>query len=380
MTSSQEKSASETQEFTECAKMTITMVNSGTFKDKNRGSQRAKIAETMAARREQIVSLIQKQTVRASEKLRGIRLVDWLEENPGKCPKEEGHEVKPILLVGESAPVDCVCLRLLPKGYFDVDLEASTSAEVKEAFLNSKDAMRQGQVTDTIAALNNATTGDLARAAQKAKVLEPDRRALPAPAPVPPTQLQRDREGPEAQDAAEQSEEQSSDSDDSSAGDPLCSLILGTQRARERSRTPTKTGKRAGGAGSSAAAASSNLTKQTVPKTKAPGKSPKKVSAAPTAKPLTCTPKKDKERERDSCCGSEVGGTPRGKARGKGARLPTDVEELLSREGFKELYDQFQKVQRWYCYILLIKTRPGGFDGCLGGGALLSVIWFQKEI
>ena len=218
--------------------------------------------------------------------------------------------------------------RLLPKGYFDLDLEASTSAEVRETFLNSKDAMREGQVTDTFAALNTAITGDLAKAAQNAKVLEQPR-ALPAPAmPKPQGDQEGAAAGAEAQEGA-QSEEYS-DSEESLPGDPLCSLILGQAKAkgsaRERSRTPpTRHSRRVGGG----AAASSTS-------------GPPRNNRTTTKKETTPKKETNKEIPQDSP-GSAPRGKP-GKARGKGARLPTDIDELLNREGFDELHDKFQKV------------------------------------
>ena len=131
-------------EFQACAKEFIWKVNHGSIAMRVRGQKKTTVIEGFRDTRRKVVELVKTTGTNVSEKFRAVSLVKWQEKHGKRDPRDDGHVVK-FIEIPSQGRVECVLVRSLPEGEWDVELNLSLAAIFREDVDDGSSRLRANQ-------------------------------------------------------------------------------------------------------------------------------------------------------------------------------------------------------------------------------------------
>lgn len=326
MQKSQNKSATETDEFLACVGKTIELVNNGKFKIRARGRKRLGIGQIMSDLRTKTVDLLKSHGTRVKEPFRAVELTHWEEKNPGMNAVDAGHLVKTLELPGKGL-TKCVLLRTLPDGEYNVEVETHLAAQVKERFCVSDHAVRQDQEQSTFQYLGKATASAAHHEGKYKSIESWEHQQKPARLADA-----GHGDGPECAEDPEAASCSSDEEPEAECADPLMGSLLGDILGCAPVAGPTSANSKSKATAVAAAkTAGSKATIRSAGSFKSPAK--------PAGRPAASSASSDAVEVPGQWFDSQSPGKARGK--GKASKVPQDTAELLRHAGFDVLVASF---------------------------------------
>ena len=295
-------------EFLSCVSRLIVLINQNKISAKVRGKKRSAILRQMSEERKRTVHLVESQGLRVKSAFKGIILEQYMKDHPNENPRENGALIR-VLNVPGKGRVECILKRVGEAHEVDVELETSLMSVLTEEIDDGQTALRQGQAAARQKEVAKATT-ELGRHVSTAERYQPVPDVQAAGADTAAGPAAAVHEGPAG-----------GDSDADSSGDldcdipPLVSALL-SDCVMPQAATPKPK--------PAASKASSGKPKAM----KASGTAASSSVASPVL-PMAASPMPE-----------EAFPQARGKGKGKRAKIPTNVDDLLKHEGF---YDVLEK-------------------------------------
>eukprot|EP00969_Alexandrium_andersonii_P253407 11199817-Alexandrium_andersonii.AAC.1 len=320
----------------------IHLINTKKVNMRLRGKTRGKVMQQMAAAREKVVELVKENKLKVKEKFKAMALSRWRELNPGKDPKTEGYSVQVCEVPGQGA-VQCVLMRKAPPLEWDVELELSLGAVIRETHDDGRGRLREGQEASKFAGLSAAIVGSVDVSADSKTYDDLRGKAGKAASAAGPEQTAKSKK--EADPASESDSESRSESgekeDDFLAGSLLggiCSKDLApvAQNAASKQRNSGGGGVRAAAAKPARASAPKAASRANAAARQSSAQSAPAAGASAGGRPKARS--RSRSPLREPCSGEAAAGSSgrTGKARGKGAKIPVGTDEVLRYEGFPQ--------------------------------------------